>query len=219
MSIDLDGMIDELQETLGLDDDDTNFGDDVLTLLLNRSYWSLLTKFPFRETEATALFTLTAGTNLYVMPNPFEALRQISIEDLDTGKHTALERMTQIFYENTYINKADQNGKPTHYYREAKCAKIWPTPDREYPTILKYLTLLADLEDPSDIPGVPKNWHEIIMYGGIWRGYYRMGDIVRGERMKKLDSTMINEAIPVESKEERDPRAGVEVLLNEYDAR
>lgn len=208
----------ELLENLGIDSDDMD--SDTQKLLLNRAYWAMLNKFPFRETQTTALFTLTAGVSIYVMPNPFEALRQLSIEDLNDGTHTVLERMTEFFYENTYVNRADQQGKPSHYYREKNAAKVWPTPDAAYPSTLKYTTVLDDLDDPSDVPGVPKNWHEILLFGATWRGFYRIGDIVRGERMKKLDSTLINEAVPTESKEEKDsPYAGVEVLLNEYDAR
>jgi hypothetical protein len=218
MTISLDDLITELRTHIGIDEDDVD--DEEAKLLLNRAYWSMLNKFPFRELQVTATFTLTAGTSLYVMPSPFEALRQISYEDDVSMKHTIIERMTEFEYENTFVNSADAYGAPLKYYREKNAVKLYPTPDKNYSAVLKYLTTLDDLDDPTDVPGVPRNWHEILLIGGIWRGFYRVGDIVRGERMKKLDSTMINEAVPTESKEEKDSHtAGVEVLLNEYDAR
>jgi hypothetical protein len=47
MSIDLVTMRDELRDHLG--QDDVELDDDAADLLLNRAYWELLDKFPFRE--------------------------------------------------------------------------------------------------------------------------------------------------------------------------
>ena len=216
--MELSGLITEVRDHLGCDEDDLD--DDAVELLLNRSYWAMLNKFPFRETEVTASFATVSGTNLYTVPSPFEALRQLAIKDLDSDAYKPLVRMTQKEYDSVFVDNTDNYNKPEKYYREKNCIKLWPTPDDAYTITIRYFTPLADLEDPTDEPGVPNNWHEILMYGAIWRGFYRLGDVVRGERMKRLDVTLINEAVPTESKEERDsPTAGIEVLQNEYDAR
>ena len=223
MSIDTQSLIDELREHLGVDD--TDLDDDACTLLLNRSYWAMLDKFPFREKEVTASFATEDGVNLYAVPSPFEALKSLAIEDLNSFALSPLERMTQKEYDAVFVNdtvEGDDEDKPQKYYREKNCIKLWPTPDDAYTITIRYWTVLDDLDntDVDDSPGIPQNWHELILYGAIWRGYYRLGDIIRGERVKKLDSVLINEAVPTESKEERDsPTAGVEVLQNEYDAR
>lgn len=218
MTLDLTTLIDELREHLGVDD--TELDDEKATLLLNRSYWSMLDKFPFREKEVTAAFATVDGTNLYAVPSPFEALRSLAIKNNDDDSYAPLARMTQKEYDGKFVDNTDEQGFPEKYYREKNCIKLWPTPDDEYTINIRYWTVLDDLDDLTDVPGVPQNWHEIILYGAIWRGFYRLGDVVRGERFKKLDVTLTNEAVPTESKEERDsPTAGVEVLLNEYDVR
>lgn len=212
-------LIDELREHLGVDD--TELSDENAALLLNRSYWQLLDTYPFREKEVTASFSTTAAINLYAVPSPFEALRSLSITNLDSDALIPLERMTQKLYDQTFVDSEDDEDFPQKYYREKNCIKLWPTPDDAYVITIRYWTVLDDLDetDTLDSPGIPQNWHEIILYGALWRGYLRFGDIVRSERVKGTHAGMINSAIPTEAKEERDsPTAGIEVLLNEYDA-
>lgn len=218
MSIDTGTLISELREHLGLDEDDLD--DDAALLLLNRSYWSMLDKFPFREKEVTASFATVDATNLYAVPTPFDALRSLAIKNDDSDAYIPLKRMTQKEYDKIYVDNTSEEGFPEKYYREKNCVKLWPTPDDAYTITIRYWTVLDDLDDPTGEPGVPQNWHEILLFGAIWRGYYRLGDVVRGERLKKLDATLINEAVPTESKEERDSEeAGLEVKQNEYDVR
>lgn len=220
MTIDLQTLRDELRFALGVEEDDDGWENDPIDLLLNRAYWALLAKFPFRSIESTVNFNMEVGSNLYIMPTPFDALKQISIIDPDSNRSIKLKRMTPVEYANVYVAGSNAYAIPEKYFRENAAAKVWPTPDKAYACTLKYTTILAELEDPTDEPGVPHDWREILLFGAQWRGYYRLGDIVRGERMKKLDATMINDAVPVEAKEEGDSsEAGVEYLRNDYDGR
>jgi len=210
-------LIEDLRQHLGLDEDDLT--DEDALLLLNKSYWELLDKFPFREKEVTAAFSTTASINLYAVPSPFEALKSLSIQNPDDDKLSPLVRINQKEYDRKFVNNTDDEDFPTEYYREKNCIKLWPTPDDEYTITIRYWTVLDDLIGAVDeTPGFPQNWHEILGYGALWRGYLRLGDIVRCERIKNLHAQLINTTVPVESKEEIDsPTAGIEVLLNEYD--
>src|SRR6266496_2406681 len=110
MTIDLSSLRSELRDHLGVDD--TDLPDTAADLLLNRSYWEILDKFPFREKEVTATFSTVSGTRFYKGPTPFEAIQQLSIEDLNSKQHDPLDHIDSYVYEQKYINRADAQAKP-----------------------------------------------------------------------------------------------------------
>lgn len=209
MSIDVPTLRDELRDHLGQDEFD--LPDDKADLLLNRSYWELIDKFAFREKEVTATFQTVAGTRNYDMPSPFEALRQLSVLDPVSQQHRVLKKMTVLEYENSYNESDDFQDIPARYVREKCFARLYPTPDDTYTITLKYWTTLADLSDSND-PEIPQSWHEIILYGAIYRGFLRIGDLNRANQFKAHQNALINSSIPVEAKEEFDTHtAGLDV--------
>lgn len=209
MTLDVQTLRDELREHLGVDDND--LPDTAADLLLNRAYWHLIDIYQFREKEVTATFDTIIGTRSYDMPSPFEALRQLSILDQVTQKHKTLDKMTIFQYENSYIEGEDNYGVPTGYVREGCFARLFPTPDDIYTITIKYWTTLADLVAGNE-PNIPQSWHEILLYGAVWRGWLRLGDYARSNQIKMYQASLINDAVPVESKEEFDTHnAGLDV--------
>lgn len=216
--LDLDTMRNELRVHLGTDD--TDFPDTKCDLYLNRSYWEILDKFHFREKEVSATFVTIAGTRLYPVPSPFEALRKLSITDPNTFDQIPLDRFTLDQYDQNFVD--DPSGAayamPTNYVREDGAIRLWPTPDDVYTINIKYWTVLADLSDSNLTPPIPQSWHELILLGGIWRAYFSLGDYVRGNFVKASQISMINTQIPVQAKEEEDTRrGGVNVKGRHYD--
>lgn len=215
MTIALDTLRSELREHLGVDE--VELDDDACDLLLNRAYWELLDKFPFREKEVSATFETAAGTILYSMPSPFEAMRQLSIVNPDTSEHTYLRKFDIRDYEENFVDTVDNRGYPTNYVREGCAVRLWPTPDATYTVVLKYWTVLEDMSDTNDSPGIPQNWHEMILYGALWRGYFRFGDHLRGKSTQQMWGAMLAGTKPVESKEEIDTHyAALQAMRPEY---
>lgn len=205
MGIDTQTMRRKLLKAIGEDEDDTTLHADAI-LLLNQSYWQILDTYPFREKEKTVRFSTVAGTINYNMPEPFEAVQSLSIEDLNSKQHSPLKKLDNEIYEERYINTDDARGKPEFYVREGCFAKFLPTPDDAYVIVLKYWTVLDDLNADDSRPGIPQSWHEIILYGGIWRGFLENGDHDRASSMRQHQQALINSAVPTEAKEERDTR-------------
>jgi hypothetical protein len=206
-------MVTELQVHCG-DPGGAKLSVSVCTLLLNRSYWDIIDKYKFREKETSVVFQTIPGVRRYNMPTPFEALQQLSIEDLNSFKHKVLKNITKFEYENRYINDpaGTQQKKPWAYFREGACAVLFPTPDQAYNITLKYWTVLSDL-DLVGVPPIPQSWHEIILAGAIWRGFWRGGDYERMRASQAAWAEMINSQVTTESKEETDNHtAGVAVL-------
>jgi hypothetical protein len=203
----------ELEEHLGLDATDVGQAPwtvDRIDLLLNRSFWEIQYKFPFREKELTATFVTVAGTRLYAIPVLFEALRQLSIEDVNDFSHSVLQRTTIYDYEQRFVNDPSgvEQDKPTHYTREGLGIRLLPTPDRVYTVTIKYQTTLADLSTQNNVPVIPQIWHEVILYGAVWRGFMRLGDYARAQAAKAHQRELMAEIQPVEAKEETDTHLG-----------
>ena len=217
MSIDTIALESELRVHLG------DLGSSELTpndalLLLNRSYWELLDKFPFREKEETATFETVIGQRNYAVPSPFEALQMLSILDLTSGGYAPLERAGNWEYESIRETTDDNRGKPTKYYREEAKIRLHPIPDDIYTLTIKYWTTLADLNLSGSNLLIPRGWHEMVLYGGVWRGFLRLRDYEAAQTFKNHQIALINSSVPVEAKEERDSHAaGLEVLGRDYD--
>lgn len=216
MTLDIVQMRTDLRDHTGTDEVD--MPDERADLLLNRSYWKILDDYHFREKEVTVTWDTVPGTRLYNMPSPFEALRKLSIKDPATGEHKVLQRTTIDVYERTYDADADAQGMPQAYVREGCAVRLLPTPDAAYEITQKYWTVLSDLSETNATPPIPQTWHEIIMFGGVWRAFLSFGDYVRGNAAMSTQATLINSSVPVEAKEEYDsPNAGLEVKVREYD--
>lgn len=202
MGLTVDTMVTELQEHLGLDSDELPTS--AALLLLNRSWWDILNRFPLKEKEVEATFPTVAGTNLYELPASFDALRLISIEDLNDESHTPLNRLTRYRYESVFQNTTDAQGKPTDYLREGSCIRLYPTPDDAYTITIGYWSNLDDLVSGSSEPNCPREWHEIVLFGAIYRGFLRLKDYNQANATKAHQASLINSIVPVESKEEGD---------------
>jgi len=207
----------ELREHLGIDS--TDLSDDDANLLINRSWWEIIDKFPFREKEQSTTFNTVDGTRSYalatiVSPLVYEALRSISVEDPDTKKHTKLEPISEFDYESLYIDSTDEEGKPERYLRENANLILYPTPDQVYEVTVRYNNILSDL---SNTIAIPQSWHEIILFGAIWRGHARFRDYNASELVKRTQTSLISTSVPTEAKEQKDTRlAGLQVLGRDY---
>lgn len=201
MGLSLSDLRTELRDHCGVDSDDID--DPTCNQILNRAYWEILNKYPFREAEFTAFFPTVAGQALYSTPTDLMAVRLISIEDPASFQHTPLNRTTQFDYEQTWQNQPSAQAKPTNYLREDGSIRLLPTPDQVYNMTLKFYKILSDMSD-SNSPAIPQEWHEIILFGGVWRLYARLADYQRSAFAKQHQAALIDSTVPVESKEEAD---------------
>ena len=216
-------MLDDLMKAIGVK---VSAGNTEFTRVeglrcLNRAYWDLLDKFPFREKELTTEFDTVAGTRGYSVPASFEGLRQLSIYNEDNQKWGVLHRNS--LYESEQNRPADDTDAdqsiPTSYFRESDQIHLLPVPDDVYTIKVSYWTTLDDLTDSAAVyPDMPRNWHEIVYYGGVYRACLILRDFKGAANYKNQLRDCLIEATPVEAKEESDSRtSGLEVLGRDYD--
>jgi hypothetical protein len=219
-AIDTDTMIEELRVHLGLDkDDETDLPREDALLLLNRSFWELNSKGTIRTKEVKETFDTVAGQRLYDGPETMEALNSLSITNPDTGQHTTLDMIEPFVYENLYNESEDAQGFPEKYMRRGCVIYLWPTPDDVYELTIHRWDELENISDTNDAH-VIREYQEVILFGGVWRGQVRQKDYEAAETMQKFQGRIANGIKPVELKEKADThRSGVDVLWTAHPSR
>lgn len=206
----LQNMRDELRRSLGVDL--TDMPDPQADELLNRSLWELTEKFPFREKEFSVTFDTVPAINKYTMPSNFESLLDICILTPNVNEYRVLTRATRVTYDNTQNVTVDAQDVPTEYVRDNDAIILFPVPDAIYTIRMRYLKSISDLTDLNSTLGLPRNWHEMVLLGGIWRGFITLGDYERAQASKAHQVSLLQSTVPIEAKEEFDSHiSGVEV--------
>ena len=102
---------------------------------------------------------------------------------------------------------------PTRYLREDNGIRLSPIPDKATDVVkVKHRVTLADLGDANLTVVIPDVWHELILFGGIWRALIRLKDYEASREIKNQQISLINSTVEVEGKEEIDsPLAGIEI--------
>lgn len=179
--------------------DDTDLIDDDVTLYLNRSYWEVMDKFPFREKERAGVFPTVAGIRNYEIPTPVEAVTEVAVVDPLTLRHIPLDQMFSRETEFHYNENTDRQGRPIKYLLENCYIRLWPTPDQVYNIVIRKKTILQDIQ--SDGIEIPQVWNDIVLYGGVWRAAVDYRDWALVENMKSLQRELMATTTPRPLKE------------------
>lgn len=220
MPINITDMRLGVAKPLGINAGGTQMTTPQIDLYLNRAFWEIQNKFPFREKEVVSTFNTTEGARNYDVNFPTEAVKHISISEITSGlgRHTPLEQITRDQYESEYETSEDQWGMPIAYVREGCIIRLFPTPDDIYTITIKRLVALVDLSNTNSSSGIPQVWDEVIVLGALWRACIDLGDLNRSNWFKSMQADMINTIIPTESNEAQSNSqfAHVEVPGMEY---
>lgn len=182
---------------LGIDDDDMVDAD--VDLYLNRAYWEVMDKFPFREKERMGQFPLTIGVRNYELPAPIEAVKGFAVVDDVSLQHIPLDQMKARETEYHYNEKQTKWGRPVKYLLENCYVRFWPTPDKTYTVVIRKHTILDDIQSTG--LAIPQIWGEVIVYGAVWRAFIDFGDFIRSDAMKKVQLELISTITSREKKE------------------
>lgn len=216
MTLSLVRMRQLVRKPVGMDTDDPDLTDADIDEYLNRSFWEIQDKFPFREKEKTGTFVTQVGIRNYEMPKPFDSLISLAIVDATTTQHHPLTYASPREYELIYNESDNSEGKPRKYVREDCFARLWPTPDQAYTVVIRRRVILADISESNDTFSIPQVWYEIIVYGAVWRIFIDLGDFQRASAMKAHQVSLVNTIQPTEIKELGDTStAGLEVIRND----
>jgi hypothetical protein len=210
-----------LSLTLLRDDLRTHLGMDVVDLpdldadrLLNRSWWAMSSQLRFSEKDATHSFNTVAGTNSYALPTDSDAIQKVIIQPDGEEDWASLSKINDWNMFTLSANTEDE-GFPTHYSRRDYNFILWPTPDDVYPASVKYLKTLQDIQ--SSGPEAPQEWHEVVLWGAISRGFFARGDWARGNAAQAQQAIYLQALDTHEDRDQEDKiYSGLRPLRRRY---
>lgn len=188
----------DLRTHLGMDELD--LPDSQADLLLNRAWWMLSSQLRFSEKDAVYDFSTTAGDDTYALPTDSDAIQKVILQEPGDD---AWEPLTNIAdWDMFKLKDTDLQDRPTHYSRRGSNFILWPNRDNVYDVSVKYLRTLADIQASG--PDAPQEWHEVILWGAVSRGFYAIGDWTRGQEAQAQQSLLIQSLDTQETKEHED---------------
>lgn len=211
MSLTLALLREDLRDHLGKNS--TNLPNDAADRLLNRAWWAISSQLRFNERDAEDTFTTVAGTDSYDIPADSDAIQRVVIQDTDSS---TWEPLTKIDDWNMFAKKDDTDQSfPTHYSRRGSDFILWPCPNGAFEVRVKYLRTLDDIQASG--PETPQEWHEVILWGAIARGYFSFGDWDRGSKAQAQQALYIASLDTEEVRETEDRvYSGVRIIKRKY---
>lgn len=209
----------DLRTHLGMDVSDLDDTD--ADRLLNRAWWSVSSQLRFREREGAVTLTLTAGTRAYSIPTtnsvPLDVIQRVVIRPTD-GSTSDWDSLIKIDDWNMFEiqdDSADMRAQPTKYSTREQQLIFDPVPDKQYLVNIKYLKTLQDIQ--SSGPEAPQEWHEVILWGAISRGFFARGDWNRGTAAQNQQAVFMQILDTQEDKNEEDHiYSGLRVIRRRY---
>ncbi len=202
MAFNISQMRSELRVHLG-NIDVGDLDNDAADLLINRSWWQVQNSLNFEELKASRVITTSIGVNSYpIVPAvDQESIRSLSYSDVN-GQNVPIFPQDLEEYVAAYSSDTNLRGAPEKYIREGDNIIIWPDPDDVYSITLYYLATLADWNDANPTISVPQSSHEIVLFGAVWRGWGRLGDINRMNSWQNTQVSLISGYVPSTAKDE-----------------
>lgn len=181
--------------------------------LLNRAWWPLAAQLKFSEKDAEFTFTTVSGTQEYSFPSDSDSVQRVVVYDSDSQEWVPLVKQDDW---NMFAKQDnDEDAFPAYYSRRNDQFIFFPVPDDEYDVRVKYQQTLADLQTSG--PGVPQEWHEVILWGAVARGFFADGDWTRGKEAQAQQAMYIQSLDTQEERETIDrPMSGLKVLKRRY---
>lgn len=214
----------ELREHLG--DQMQSLSTPVLDDLILRSYWELQNNYKWRATEGqSGDVTLPAGSEYLDYTVPYTAITGIFLYDTNVEKWNKLEWKSRDEFQIARDGAEQmpkyywQTGDPEGYVTDPATqgtlvTRVYfnPIADQDYTINIFFERQLTDLNDSYTMSPFPREAHEMILYGAVYRGFLRLRDFNSYERMKAAQENLLAKYVPEEAKVEKDRRTAKVVL-------
>lgn len=156
-------LIDIRSEVLNCGFDATLFGSSRVNQYINNGYFNLIRRVDYYVDEATSDLPTVTGTALYPLPADFARVRSVRRTDVEQEMVSAglrdIDRSTPA------------SGAPVWYALDAANIHLYPTPDNAYPIEIRYWKLPASLAADTDVPTIPADYHNLLIYWAVAESY------------------------------------------------
>jgi hypothetical protein len=141
---------------------------DDITKYLNFAMRRVARKVDYFTEETAQSFTTVAGTSSYSWPADLGRLRYLLLPDDQTV--LGVLRMRDL------DGSATATGKPSCYALSGSGVVLYPTPDAAYELTWRYYALPSLMTADADVPSIPQDYHEALVFYALQRCYEREDD-------------------------------------------
>jgi hypothetical protein len=127
-----------------------------------------------READIRALFTsVSIADTSHEVSLPVDFARLIEVSDATDGDNwTPLVPMELRDFDDASVVYSN----PTFYVVAGEILYLFPYPADERTIALNYYRLPAAMESDADVPEIPADYHSLLVYYALWRGFQREND-------------------------------------------
>lgn len=148
--------------------------------LLNKYMKILISKYPFVWIGKSSTIATVAGTKLLTMPDLVRKVGKFQIQ----ANGADLTYLTQFEFETMFPMGWTNitNSRPIYYIETDPASNnaiqfnLFPTPDAIYTIAYDYQTRAAAMSADADVPIVPPEWDNWIIWRAIAEGLMMLGD-------------------------------------------
>lgn len=195
---------------------------DILTprydLWINLAYRDLCTSLDIDELKGSLSFTLVADQPLYTLPESIDTILGGSIVLPESENINEGYPLTKIDL-SSYRGLAPDDADPTMFFRLVDMLVLYPTPDAERTISLDVRIRPLDLEDDTDCPIVPPEWHEAILLGAAKRAHRGLREFQDAAIMQNEYVSFIRQRTDREAAEDENRVIGTSVPRRVQDLR
>lgn len=162
-------LIDIRTEVLNCGFDPVLFGVNRITAYINDGYLNIVRRVNYYVDEATSDYSTVAGTAMYSLPADFARVRSVRRTDIS-------REMTAVGLR-TIDRSISTSGAPVFYALDGANVHLYPTPDQVYPIELRYWKMPAQLVNDTDVPTIPADYHNLLVYAAVADAYRAEDDL------------------------------------------
>lgn len=140
-----------------------------IPVYLNDGLREMCRKVKFYSDEADSSFTTTAGTATRALPADFAQVRSVR----DTTNTRELTRITLRDIDAS----PSSTGTPVAYALDGASIRLLPVPDGVVNLSIRYWKLPAAITADADIPGIPEDYHNELVYYALARCFESEDDV------------------------------------------
>lgn len=132
-----------------------------LALWINRAYRNVAAMVTLKELEGSIGLSLVAAQPFYLLPVCISFIKRLGVQDSVDYQFWQGRELRMIDVAG-YRNLPEETNPPTAFFRQARMAVIWPTPDRAYTAPVDFKVRPNDLVNATDSPLLPIEFHNAI---------------------------------------------------------
>lgn len=154
---------------------DSSFSSSQIKEFINDTQRAVFNEYTLRQMEATQAYTVTVG-NADITAGaglPANLVQPIALNNTYTSYEKRIPFIHFRALDALHTDPSDTVlhpvNAPQHWYLYGNTINLYPVPDKAYTLTLRYIKEPTALSADADVPEIPSEFEEILIYGALYR--------------------------------------------------